>query len=147
MKKTIFLLLLVFLHKAAFPANWIKMNITGIVDRQTIYIDKDSFKINYFSNKKSAGFYITAWTRTIYSTPKIFNKKLYNETLKFNYFDCQNNRFEFSDLYYAHNGVNIHFETSSVSTKSSSNWLNAFPGSFGEMILHSSCNLFFIINK
>lgn len=69
-----------------------------------------------------------------------WNNKYYIDSTSFKYFDCQNERFNFSNMYYFNSQkIMIHQETTIIDTSSSKYWYGVPPNSVGDLEMQQIC--------
>ncbi|MFB6348466.1 surface-adhesin E family protein [Moraxella sp. ZJ142] len=125
----------------AQAAEWVEIDASGVVDKETRYADYDSLQQHSFGY--GSGNYYTIWLKTTYpKAQKLADGKLYREAKSYYYIDCQNKRL-ISDAvhYYTSTGNTVDSVSQYVSTSSSSNWSRAIPDSVGDGIVNSVCKL------
>ncbi len=141
MKKLILASLILTSSQMVMAVNWVDTGVINQINGSKSYIDVDSVKTHRFdgSNKK----YITFWHKQIYPNVQKWNNKYYIDSTTFKYFDCQNERLNFSDIYYFNSqNIMVHQETAIIDTSSSKSWYGVPPNSVGDLEMKQICTYF-----
>lgn len=120
----------------AFASDWVQTVENSIIKE---YLDKDSVRVKSFTN---GGKYVSAWIRRDFKTAQNLDGKTYWQTKTLDYYDCVNQKWNFSSLMlYDKQGNNVGSATYPISFYNSQNWRDVIPDTVGDEQFTMACQL------
>lgn len=143
MKKLMLASLILASSQMAMAVNWVPLQYANVY-KDNYYIDFDSVRGNYFNIHDKSNFYVTAWTKTVYSEYLTFpNGKQYNRLVALEYIDCIRDRATISEIHrYSISGNSVGSTKTDINIQSSDSWDKIIPDTAGYALAKEICSIY-----